>query len=207
MPRPLFRRGTAEGSTWHLFPRLFPGASHAPSVLFDFTAAALTQHIFSCIRYSYFITPEIKPRITIIDLYTGYHAVSRKTNVSVPLSACVTKTVGCIHFYLCAIRLYQLQCIKEGSYSSKKYSTSVCSRKLREKKKWVIQAFLPFYFLPQGLISKTSTHTVIPQQLHSGEKRLHVRERTPGCASRDNSQALFFPGMLRKPGLLGTSAF
>lgn len=135
MPRPLFGRGTAEGSTWHLFPRLFPGASHAPSVLFDFTAAALTQHIFSCIRYSYFITPEIKPRITIIDLYTGYHAVSRKTNVSAPLSACVTKTVGCIHFYLCAIRLYQLQCIKEGSYSSKKYSTSVCSRKLREKKK------------------------------------------------------------------------
>lgn len=180
------------------------GLHHHPSVA---ALESATLNDLLC-RYSYFITPEIKPRITIIDLYTGYHAVSRKTNVSAPLSACVTKTVGCIHFYLCAIRLYQLQCIKEGSYSSKKYSTSVCSRKLREKKKkGVIRAFLPFYFLPQGLISKTSTHTVIPQQLHSGEKRLHVRERTPGCASRDNSQALFFPGMLRKPGLLGTCAF
>lgn len=150
MPRPLFGRGTAEGSTWHLFPRLFPGASHAPSVLFDFTAAALTQHIFSCIRYTYFITPEIKPRITIIDLYTGYHAVSRKTNVSVPLSACVTKTVGCIHFYLCAIRLYQLQCIKEGSYSSKKsISLLFVVGSWGEKKNGLYEHFSLFTFCPR----------------------------------------------------------
>lgn len=150
MPRPLFRRGTAEGSTWHLFPRLFPGASHAPSVLFDFTAAALTQHIFSSIRYSYFITPEIKPRITIIDLYMGYHAVSRKTNVSVPLSACVTKTVGCIHFYLCAIRLYQLQCIKEGSYSSKKSISLLFVVGSWGKKKMGYTSISPFLLFAPG---------------------------------------------------------
>lgn len=70
-----------------------------------------------------------------------------------------------------------------------------------------MQAFLPFYFLLQGFISKISTYTTIPQQLPFREKRLHVTERTLSCASRDNSQALFFPGMLRKPQLLGTSAF
>lgn len=29
------------------------------------------------------------------------------------------------------------------------------------------------------------------------------RERTPACANRDYPQALLFPGVLRKPGLLG----
>lgn len=59
------------------------------------------------------------------------------------------------------------------------------------------QAFLPFYLMPQsqlGLIFKSSTHTIISQELDFGGKRLFVRnrERTLACVNRDYPQALFF---------------
>lgn len=85
--------------------------------------------------------------------YWFIHGIPRceqEKNVSAPLSACVTKTVGCIHFYLCAIRLYQLQCIKEGSYSSKKSISLLFVVGSWGKKKMGYTSISPFLLFAPG---------------------------------------------------------
>ena len=89
-------------------------------MLFDFTVAAVIQHIFSSVRYcSYFITLEIEPRNIIIDLYVGYHCEQENKWFSASVSISLTKIIGWVHFYLCALRDDQLvfQAKKEDYYS------------------------------------------------------------------------------------------
>lgn len=165
------------------------GTSHLQFMLLDFTVVAVMQRIFSSIRYcSYFITLEIEPRNIIIDLCVGYHCEQENKLFSASVSISLTKIVGWVHFLPPSSQRqpvpFPVQ--KEENYSrKKKKSTSVCSWNLRKKrgKKAIIQmeqAFLPFYLMPQsqlGLISKSSTHTIMSQELDWGGGKTNCEEQ------------------------------
>jgi len=135
--------------------------------------------------------------------------VSRKTNDSVPPSALVLLKLLDEFIFTSVL----LETTSSFSRPKKKTiilgvgggkSTSVFTWNLRRKKeKGIIvmeQAFLPFYLMPQsqvGLISQSSTRTVISEELDlGGGGRLFVRnrERTLACVNRGYPRDLFFQG-------------
>lgn len=109
---------------------------------------------------------------------------------------------------LCSQRLpapFPVQKRRELVILAKKNSTSVCTWNLREK--GVIQTFSLFTLCFRA--SLVSSSTLLPRIQSgtglAGGGRVFVRDRqrTPGCANRDYPPALLFPGIPRKPGLLG----